>query len=234
MTDLASWTPRPRPGRIPLKGRYARLEPLDPVSHGDALFDAGAGADSAFLWRYLFEHPITRREAFEAWAAKASSTEDPLFYAVIDKASGRAEGRLCFMRIEPVHGVIETGSILFGPRIARSRAATEAIFLQARHAFEDLGYRRFEWKCDARNGPSRRAALRFGFTFEGIFRQHMVVKGENRDTAWYAMLDGEWPAIRAAFEGWLDPANFDESGRQRAPLSGFMADNNTREEGEAS
>jgi RimJ/RimL family protein N-acetyltransferase len=222
MTDLSSWTPRQRPGRSPLDGRYARLEPLDPIMHGDALFEAGAGAQASDLWRYLFEQPITERAVFEEWIAGASAREDQLFFAVIDKATGRAEGRLCFMRIETAHGVIETGSILFGPRIARSRVATEAIFLQARHVFEDLGYRRFEWKCDARNEPSRRAALRFGFGFEGIFRQHMVVKGENRDTAWFAMLDGEWPAIRAAYDTWLDPGNFDAQGVQRAPLASFM------------
>jgi RimJ/RimL family protein N-acetyltransferase len=138
---------------------------------------------------------------------------------VVDRATGRAVGRLTFMRIDGVHGVIETGSILFGPELARTPGATEAIYLQARHAFEDLGYRRFEWKCNALNEPSRRAAERFGFTFEGVFRQHMVVKGENRDTAWYAMLDREWPARKAAFERWLDPANFDAEGRQRVSLS---------------
>ncbi len=215
MTDLAAWSPRPRPERVTLEGRYVRLEPLDSARHGDALF--AAGSDGA-LWRYLFERPFPDRESFETWLDKASGTRDPLFFAVIDKATERAEGRLALMRIEPAHGVIETGSILFGPAIARSRAATEAIFLQARYVFEELGYRRFEWKCDDRNAPSRRAALRFGFSFEGIFRQHMVVKGENRDTAWYAMLDRDWPRLREAYEAWLDPANFDEAGRQRDRL----------------
>jgi RimJ/RimL family protein N-acetyltransferase len=222
MHDLSEWTHRPRPQRIALDGRYVRLEPLDAPRHGETLFEAGAGPDAPALWRYLFEHPITDRSNFEAWIEKASASPDPLFFAAIDKATGRAEGRLALMRIEPVHGVIETGNILFGPSLARSRAATEAIYLQARHIFDDLGYRRFEWKCDARNEPSRRAALRFGFSFEGIFRQHMVVKGENRDTAWYAMINRDWPRIRNAFEAWLDPANFDREGRQRLPLSASM------------
>jgi RimJ/RimL family protein N-acetyltransferase len=222
MIDLASWTPRPRPQRIALEGRYVRLEPLDAQEHFEALFEAGSGEDADTLWRYLAERPITRKSDFELWIAKASSSPDPLFFAAIDTRTGRAEGRLALMRIEPAHGVIETGNILFGPRLARSRAATEAIYLQAKHVFDDLGYRRFEWKCNADNAPSRRAALRFGFSFEGVFRQHMVVKGENRDTAWYAMLDHEWPRLRHAYEAWLDPANFDAQGHQLTPLAAFM------------
>jgi len=219
MTDLTAWTPRPRPQRAPLDGRYVRLEPLDAVLHGDDLFAAGSGDDAPAIWRYLSEHPITLRSDFDLWIDKAAASPDPLFFAAIDKQTGRAEGRVALMRIDPVHGVIETGNILFGPRLSRSRAATEAIYLQARHIFEDLGYRRFEWKCNADNTPSRRAALRFGFSFEGIFRQHMVVKGENRDTAWYAMLDHEWPRLKQAYDAWLDPANFDENDRQRTPLA---------------
>ena len=139
-------------------------------------------------------------------------------FAVIDRASGRCEGRQSLMRITPEHGVIEIGNILWGPAIARSRVATEALFLFARHVFEDLGYRRFEWKCDARNEPSRRAAARFGFVYEGLFRQHMVIKGDNRDTAWFAMIDRDWPALRANYERWLAPSNFDETGRQHKRL----------------
>ena len=224
MTDLSAWTQRPRPQRTALEGRYARLEPLDDTRHGDDLFAAGAGEDAPALWRYLFEQPITRRSDFDGWIQKAAASPDPLFYAVIDKATGRTEGRLALMRIDSSHGVIEIGNILFGPRLARTRAATEAIYLQARHVFEDLGYRRFEWKCNADNAPSRRAALRFGFTFEGVFRQHMVVKGKNRDTAWYAMLDHEWPRLRQAYDAWLDPANFDENERQRSALAATGAD----------
>jgi RimJ/RimL family protein N-acetyltransferase/GNAT superfamily N-acetyltransferase len=224
VSDLSSWTPRPRPERRPHDGRYVRLEPLDPARHGDDLFAAGSGPGSEELWRYLFEPPFPDRASFEPWLQKAASSEDPLFFAIVDKETGRAEGRLTFMRIDGAHGVIETGNILFGPRLARTRGATEAIYLQARHAFDDLGYRRFEWKCNNLNAPSKRAAVRFGFTFEGVFRQHMVVKGQNRDTAWYAMLDREWPARKAAYERWLNPSNFDDTGRQRLGLSALMAE----------
>ncbi len=173
------------------------------------------GAEERF--RYLFDAPQDRSD-FDAWLKRANASQDPLYYAVIDRASGRCEGRQTFMRITPEHGVIEIGSILWGPTIARTRVATEALFLFARHAFEDLAYRRFEWKCDSRNAPSRRAALRFGFAFEGIFRQHRVVKGLNRDTAWFAMTDSDWPALRKDFEHWLAPENFDARGQQRRRL----------------
>ena len=216
--DLSGWTPRPRPAANALAGRWCRLERLDPARHGDSLYNASVapGADDRF--RYLFEPPPADRAAFDAWCGRAATGEDPLFFAVVDPATGRAEGRQALMRITPEHGVIEIGSILWGPKIARTRAATEALYLFARHVFDMLGYRRFEWKCDALNEPSRRAALRFGFAFEGIFRQHMVVKGQNRDTAWFAMTDREWPAIRAGMERWLDPANFDPDGRQKSSL----------------
>ena len=170
------------------------------------------GAEERF--RYLFEAPQPRQD-FEAWLARATASEDPLYFAVIDAASGRCEGRQALMRIVPEHGAIEVGSILWGPAIARTRVATEALFLFARYALDDLGYRRFEWKCNALNEPSRRAAARFGFTFEGIFRQHMMIKGENRDTAWFSIIDKEWPALRQVFERWLDPSNFDHKGRQK-------------------
>jgi len=221
VTDLARWTPRPRPERRAHEGRYVRFEPLDPARHGDDLFEAGP-TDAALL-RYLPERLFPDRASFQPWLDKAAASDDPLFFAAVDKTSGRAEGRLSLMRFDPAHGVIETGHLLFGPRLGQTRGATEAVYLLARHVFDDLGYRRFEWKCNNRNEPSKRAAIRFGFTFEGVFRQHMVVKGENRDTAWYAMLDSEWPARRRAFERWLDPANFDPSGRQRLSLSALNA-----------
>jgi RimJ/RimL family protein N-acetyltransferase len=173
------------------------------------------GAETRF--RYLFDKPDDRA-GFEAWLERSSASDDPLFYAVIDSATGRAEGRQALMRIAPEHGVIEVGNILWGPAISRTRVATEALFLHARYVFDELGYRRFEWKCDNRNEPSKRAAQRFGFTFEGVFRQHMMIKGESRDTAWFAMLDSEWPALRSGFERWLDPANFDAAGRQKKAL----------------
>ncbi len=221
MNDLAQWTPRPRPERRAHEGRTIRLEPLDAARHGDALFEAGPTLDA--LLRYLPERPFPDRASFQPWLDKASASEDPMFFAVVDRATGRAEGRLSLMRMDPAHGVIETGHLLFGPWLGQTRGATEAIYLLARHVFDDLGYRRFEWKCNDRNEPSKRAALRFGFSFEGVFRQHMVIKGENRDTAWYSIVDDEWPARRRAFERWLDPSNFDAGGRQRLSLAALNA-----------
>lgn len=223
MTKLAGWTARPPPERRVHEGRYVRLEPLDPARHGDDLFEAGAGTEAETLWRFFADGPYRDRDSFEAWLTRFAASDDPMFFAAIDQHTGRVEGRLSFMRIDSPNGVMETGHILFGPRMARTRAATEAVYLQARHAFEELGYRRFEWKCNDLNEPSKRAAIRFGFTFEGVFRQHMVVKGENRDTAWYAMLDHEWPARKRAFERWLDPANF-VAGRQRLSLGALTAE----------
>jgi RimJ/RimL family protein N-acetyltransferase len=181
------------------------------------LFEGAKDHDE--LWTYLFEGPFHDRASFDEATRRMAQSDDPLFYAIIDKASGLAVGRAALMRIEPAHRVIEVGSILYTPQLQRTRGATEAMYLLARYIFEDLGYRRYEWKCNALNAPSRAAALRLGFTYEGIFRQHMIVKGKSRDTAWYSMLDGEWPARKARFEAWLAPANFDASGRQKTALS---------------
>ena len=219
MTNLSQWQGVPRPQRVPLDGRYARLEPLDPARHGDDLYAAAIAPGAADRFRYLFETVPSSRADFDAWLVKVAASDDPLFFAVIDKATGKAEGRQALMRIDPTHGVIEIGSIHWGPAIARSRVATEALFLFARYAFETLGYRRFEWKCHNGNEPSKRAAERFGFTFEGIFRQHMVAKGANRDTAWFSIIDSEWPRLAAAYGRWLDPANFDGTGQQRQRLT---------------
>lgn len=205
-----------RPQRVTLEGRVARVVPVDPAAHGDALFE---GAQNERLWVYLFEGPFATRAAFDSHLKRMASSDDPLFFAIVDKASGDAVGYAAYMRTEPAHRVIEVGSILFTPRLQRTIGATEAMYLMARHVFEDLGYRRYEWKCNALNAPSRSAALRLGFTFEGIFRQHMIIKGRNRDTAWYSMLDSEWPKRKAAFERWLDPSNFDAGGRQKVSLS---------------
>ena len=221
--DLSLWTPRAPLERHIIAGRYVHLEPLAPALHGNQLFEAGAGPEAEQLWRYLSDGPYPDRASFEGWLTRAASTDDPLFFVIRDPLSGRVEGRLAFMRIDKGNGVAETGHILFGPRLARTRGATEAIYLQARYIFDDLGYRRFEWKCDNANERSKRAALRFGFTFESVFCQHMVVKGRNRDTAWFAMLDREWPARKAAFERWLHPDNFDDDGRQRTSLSALRA-----------
>jgi RimJ/RimL family protein N-acetyltransferase len=217
MNDLAKWQTRPRPARMTLHGTYCRLEPLDARAHGSDLFAASMAPGAEARFRYLFDTPQDRA-GFDAWLARSAASEESLFFGVIDAASGRCEGRQALMRPAPEHGVIEIGSILWGPAISRTRVATEALFLHARYAFEELGYRRFEWKCNTRNEASQRAARRFGFTYEGVFRQHMVVKGENRDTAWLSMTDGEWPSIRKAFERWLAPDNFDGAGKQKARL----------------
>ncbi|MCA0399305.1 MAG: GNAT family N-acetyltransferase [Proteobacteria bacterium] len=216
--DLSSWAARPLPQRVPLEGFYCRLEPLDPAHHGDSLFAESMAEGAETRHRYLFDK-VEDRVGFDAWMKAKAALADPLFFAVIDRASGRACGRQALMRVDANHGVIEIGNILWGPSIARSRVATEALFLFARYAFDTLGYRRFEWKCDNANAPSKRAAERFGFTFEGVFRQHMVNKGRNRDTAWFAMLDGEWPALKAGYQAWLDPANFDAAGQQKRGLA---------------
>ena len=189
-----------------MQGRYARLEPLGP-QHAAELYAASSGADNTTRFDYLSEYPPRRQADIQTWIEQVSRLDDPVFFAVIDRASGRCEGRQALMRIVPEHGVIELGSIYWGPAIARSRVATEAFYLHARYVFETLGYRRFEWKCNDRNAPSKRAAARFGFTFEGLFRQHMWVKGANRDTAWFSMLEREWPAIGAELERWLEPRN---------------------------
>jgi RimJ/RimL family protein N-acetyltransferase len=202
-----------------MEGRLVLLERLDPAKHADSLWDAVHEPDNDHLWTYLFDGPYRERAAFDEALAAKGSTSDPLFYAIVDRSSNRAVGYASHMRIEPAHRVIEVGGILYSPLLQRSAGATEAMYLMARRVFEELGYRRYEWKCDAQNEPSRRAALRLGFTFEGVFRQHMIVKGRNRDTAWYSMLDTEWPARKAAFERWLDPGNFDDWGQQLTPLN---------------
>jgi RimJ/RimL family protein N-acetyltransferase len=211
------WKPARRPERAPLECEAVRLEPVDPGRHAVDLFRASDRAPA--LWDYLAYGPFQDRHAFSEWLKERAASEDPLFFAVVDRASGQAQGMASYMRIKPEHGVIEIGHIWFAPVLQRTRQATEAIYLLARHAFDDLGYRRFEWKCDSLNQPSRRAAERFGFVYEGVFRQHMVIKGRNRDTAWFSILDGEWPAVRAAFEAWLRPENFDGEGRQRRSLA---------------
>ncbi|WP_027229516.1 GNAT family protein [Phyllobacterium sp. UNC302MFCol5.2] len=223
MTDLTTWTPRPLPAREPLEGRFARLEPLDPAKHGDGLFEASSVTDADDRFRYLFEAPPQNRVAFSEWLEKVAASKDPLFFAVIDKASGKVAGRQTLMRIDPAFGVIEIGNIYWGPLISRKPAATEAQFLFMAYIFDELGYRRYEWKCNNANEPSKRSAERFGFKFEGIFRQHMVQKGKNRDTAWFSIIDSEWPALKAAYQKWLSPENFDAAGKQIKRLEEFRA-----------
>ena len=218
--DLTRWSPPPAPARAPIIGRYVRLEPLQ-AGHAGTLYKAASagGADDRFRW--LFEHPPQDRGTFADWVDHVSSSADPMFFAVVDAATGRAEGRQALMRIDRTHGVIEIGSIMWGPALQRSRMATEALFLFADHVFA-LGYRRFEWKCNDLNAPSKRAALRFGFRPEGVFRQHMVVKGTNRDTAWFAMTDQDWQELRPGYLAWLAPDNFDADGGQRSTLGACL------------
>jgi RimJ/RimL family protein N-acetyltransferase len=211
--------PAKRPQRSALAGRHVRLVPLDAERHTDALYAGAHGAGRDELWLYLPDGPFADKAAFRSALERKASSPDPFFFAIEDQPSGRAVGQAAYLRIEPAHRSIEVGWILYTPSLQRTVGATEAMYLMAKHAFEDLGYRRYEWKCNALNMPSRRAALRLGFTFEGTFRQHMIAKGRNRDSAWFSMLDTEWPARRAAFERWLDPANFDAEGRQRVSLS---------------
>lgn len=211
------WKPAKLPERKPIDGETVRLEPLDAARHAKQIYAAVAGADD--LWQYLPYGPFENETAFAAWLADCAATEDPLFYAIVDRASGAVKGIGSYLRMVPQHGVIEIGHLLFTPALQRTRQATEAIYVWSRHAFDVLGNRRLEWKCNALNAPSRRAAERFGFKFEGVFRQHMVVKGRNRDTAWYSITDGEWPLRRAGFEAWLAPENFDDTGKQKHSLT---------------
>lgn len=215
---VANPGPARLPERVVLDGRYCRLEPIDAKRHRTELFEASSPPDAARRFRYLFEEPPRSIADLDAWLANAEKSTDPLVFAVIDKRTGRCEGRQTLMRITPAHRCIETGSIYWGPAISRTPVSTEANFLFAKYVFDDLGYRRFEWKCDALNAPSRRAAERFGFTYEGHFRRAVINKGRSRDTIWFAMIDEEWPALKAAYEQWLAPANFDEKGQQRISL----------------
>ena len=216
---VADLTPAPRPQRIVLEGRTCRLEPLDPAKHGCDLFRASTPRDAAARFLYLSDEPPESFAAFEPWLRKSAASNDPLFFAVIDKRTGRVEGRQTFMRIDTPNRVIEIGGIYWGPAIARSAVTTEANYLFAKYAFETLGYRRYEWKCNALNAPSRAAAVRFGFTYEGLFRRAVVTKGRSRDTAWFSIIAEDWPQLKGAYEAWLAPENFDAAGQQKTALS---------------
>ena len=220
-TALA-WKPVPLPRPVTLRGRYVTLEPLDAARHTAALWEAVQGHDA--LWTWLADGPYASEDELRRAIAEKQAGASAVFLAIVPAATGRAAGWASYMRMEQAHGVVEVGNILMTPALQRTTAATEAMYLMARHVFEDLGYRRYEWKCNAENAPSRRAAERLGFTFEGIFRQHMVVKGRNRDTAWFLMLDRDWPARKRAFEEWLEAGNFDGEGRQRQRLGQLSAD----------
>ena len=220
--DLSGWTPRPFPPSTPLKGRTVTVERLDVARHGDDLARIFLQAPDA-TWAYLAYGPYPDAASYLAWLTDAASKTDPLFHAVIDTRTDEAVGLASLMRIDQANGVIEVGHIHFGPSLKQTPAATEAIYLLMSRVFDELGYRRLEWKCNAANLASRNAALRFGFTYEGTFRQATIAKGRNRDTAWFSLLDREWPTAKATFQAWLDPSNFDASGNQLWPLSTFKA-----------
>ena len=219
---VPGWKAPPRPPRTAMAGRYCRVEPIDPARHADDLFRANALDTTARNWTYMNYGPFPSLDAYRDWMQAYCLGDDPLFHAIVDSASGRAVGVASYMRIDPRNGSIEVGHINYSPLLQRQPAATETMYLMMKRAFE-LGYRRYEWKCDALNAPSRAAAQRLGFSFEGVFRQATVYKGRSRDTAWYATIDSEWPELERAFLRWLDPANFDPQGNQRLRLSDLTA-----------
>ncbi|OTA70181.1 putative acetyltransferase, GNAT family [Hypoxylon sp. EC38] len=211
-------------------GRYVILVRLS-AQHADPLYPHISGPENAHLWDYMFDGPYDDIDVFRTSVSAKATSQDPIFYAILSNNqdtstvggdhNGKIVGMASYMRIEPNHRCIEVGNIMYSPQLQRTHAATEAMYLMARHAFEDLGYRRYEWKCNSLNAPSRRAALRLGFTFEGLFRKHMIIKGRNRDTTWYSIVDDEWPSVKQAFEAWLDPINFDSEGKQKKRLEEF-------------
>lgn len=216
---VEGWTARPAPPRDAMQGRYCRVEPIDPDRHAAGLFDANMQDRAGRIWTYLPYGPFETLADYRDWMTAVCLGDDPLFHAIIDLADETPCGVASYLRITPNVGVIEVGHINYAPRLQGTAAATEAMYLMMRRVFDELGYRRYEWKCDALNENSRNAALRLGFRFEGVFRQATIYKDRNRDTAWFAIIDKDWPALRVAFERWLDPANFDEDGRQKARLS---------------
>ena len=222
MTEPLNWIPAPTPAPVTLHGRTVTLKPLSAAQHTEALWQAFQGPE--LNWSWLADSASLSEPALRASLAAKEAGSSALFFAIVPVRTGQPAGYFSLMRIDPAHGVIEVGAVTFSLALQRTTEATEAIYLLIRHVFDDLGYRRLEWKCNTENLPSRRAALRLGFSFEGIFRQHMVVKGQNRDTAWFSMLDHEWPRRKQAFEEWLDPANFDEQGHQLQSLTKWTID----------
>jgi RimJ/RimL family protein N-acetyltransferase len=217
--SLPGWTPRAAPPRTPMAGRFCRVEPLDPVRHAADLFAANNLDADGRNWTYLFQEPFREFEPYRAWLEQMAKADDPFFHTIIDLAADKAVGVATFMRIDRPMGVIEVGNINYSPLLQRKPAATEAMFLMMSRVFDELGYRRYEWKCDSLNAPSRAAALRLGFQYEGLFRQAVVYKGRNRDTAWFSIIDSEWPALRGAYQLWLAADNFDRGGRQKKTLA---------------
>jgi RimJ/RimL family protein N-acetyltransferase len=220
---VPGWTQRPRPPRTPVEGRFAAIEPLDPERHVADLHAANAADAEGRMWTYMAYGPFASAAEYRRWMEATCLGEDPLFHAIRDLRTGRAAGVASYLRIDPPVGVIEVGHIALAPALQKTAAATEAMFLMMGRVFDALGYRRYEWKCDALNAPSRRAAERLGFSFEGVFRQATLYKGRNRDTAWYAITDKDWPALKRVYERWLSPENFDTQGRQRVSLGALTA-----------
>ncbi len=220
---VEGWTARERPSRTPMTGRFCRVEPLDPSRHAAELYAANGEDRDGRMWTYLPWGPYDGFDDYLAAVKAGLLREDFLTYAVIDAISGKAVGVASYLNINLTAGSIEVGGIAYSPALQRRPAGTEAMYLMMRRVFDELGYRRYEWKCNALNALSRAAAERYGFRFEGIFRQAQIVKGRNRDTAWFSIIDSEWPGIKAAFERWLDPGNFDGDGRQRMRLSALTA-----------
>ncbi len=218
---LEDWSACERPPKTVIEGRYCRVEPIDPARHGADLHEANLKDREGAIWTYLPYGPFASLDEYRAWIVSSCLGEDPLFHAILDKASGKAVGVASYLRIEPAVGVIEVGHINYAPELQKTAAATESMYLLMRRVFDELGYRRYEWKCDALNAGSRAAATRLGFQFEGIFRQATIYKGRNRDTAWFGITDQDWPDIRRRMEAWLDPANFDTEGRQKQSMSAF-------------
>lgn len=215
---LESWQSRPFPERKLMQGRYCRVEPLQPAIHAQQLYQAFAEDSEEVDWTYLSYGPFESFESFNQWLLDNCCKDDPLFFVIIDKHTSLAVGMASFLRMDSVSGVIEVGHIHFSPQLQKTRMATEAMYLMMRHVFDELGYRRYEWKCDACNQGSKKAALRLGFQFEGLFRQAMVYKKRNRDTAWFSVIDKEWPTIKVALEDWLDVSNFDNNDQQKSAL----------------
>jgi len=220
---VPGWQPRPLPPRTPMQGRTCDVVPLNPDRHGPELHDANSENKDGSNFTYLGAGPFASLADYRKWIDETCLSDDPLFHAIIDKKSGKAVGIASYLRIDAKVGVIEVGHINHAPRLQHTVASTEAMFLMMRRVFDELGYRRYEWKCDSLNEPSRRAAQRLGFTFEGIFRQAIMYRGRNRDTAWFSIIDKEWPALKQAYEAWLAPENFDEGGKQRRRLADLIA-----------
>lgn len=231
--ELAEWSAAPFPPHVALAGRYCRVEPLAATRHARDIWEAQGDDPRGARWTYSFAGPFAGLAAYEKWCEGAAGARDPQHYAIVDAVSGRAAGSCAYLRVEPRHGVVEIGHIYYASRLARTRAATEAMYLLMANAFA-LGYRRYEWKCDSCNLPSRIAATRLGFTYEGLFRQAFVNKGRNRDTTWFAVIDGDWHGgLQQAYLRWLDPENFDAAGGQRLRLSALTAPFVERDSSEA-